>query len=388
MSIRASYPTIKPALLLDFAGARALDPRVTFARASTGTYFNSQGLLTTAAAGVPRFDHNPATGESLGLLIEEQRTNLLTYSESFTSGSWLQYHCTTAVDQVAAPDGATTADKLTLTEDGNGVAYCAIGAGQRTASCFFKKGTNSTFLLSIDSVGSVSVDAATGAVVGLAGGTASVTALSGGWFRVAYTYTYNVGTTYFNAGIAGGTNGQYCYIWGAQLEEGAFASSYISTTSAAATRPVDYWGITGTNFSSWFNQGAIVLLGEAWYSLASSRFTGATLSNPWGFSTIGRNVGGAGPTYAGAYVTAYSSDQFYAEENVVSYGSKFSVAARFIANNFAASINGRTPITDSSGRVLECSSISSGSHLSGHLSKLAYFNLSLTNAQLQAISLK
>ena len=69
------YPTIEPSLKLDFANARALDPRITFTRASVATYVGKDGLIKTAGVNEPRFDHDRATGESLGLLIEEQRTN-------------------------------------------------------------------------------------------------------------------------------------------------------------------------------------------------------------------------------------------------------------------------------------------------------------------------
>ncbi|MFM6192892.1 MAG: hypothetical protein ACKPFF_10615, partial [Planktothrix sp.] len=65
------YPTLD----LNFALTKSLDPRITFTRASSGTYFDSNGVMQLASANTPRFDHNPNTKESLGLLIEEQRTN-------------------------------------------------------------------------------------------------------------------------------------------------------------------------------------------------------------------------------------------------------------------------------------------------------------------------
>ena len=73
----------QPSLDLQFANQLSLIDRisgqqlVTFTRASNGTYTDSAGVLQTAATDVPRFDHDPTTGESLGLLVEEQRTNLL-----------------------------------------------------------------------------------------------------------------------------------------------------------------------------------------------------------------------------------------------------------------------------------------------------------------------
>jgi len=68
---------LSPSLLLNFTNTSTLDPRITFTRSTTATFTGSNGLIQTAAIDAPRFDYNPTTLASLGLLIEEQRTNLL-----------------------------------------------------------------------------------------------------------------------------------------------------------------------------------------------------------------------------------------------------------------------------------------------------------------------
>ena len=73
---------IKPTTITDAGGS--------YSRATTATYFDAAGVMQTAAINVPRIDHDPVTGESLGLLIEEARTNLLTYSEQFDNAIWLK----------------------------------------------------------------------------------------------------------------------------------------------------------------------------------------------------------------------------------------------------------------------------------------------------------
>jgi len=71
MTIKALYPNIAPSLLLDFANVRTLDPRITFARASSATYFDQFGVLRSAANNVARFDHDPVTG--VGLIRHQAR---------------------------------------------------------------------------------------------------------------------------------------------------------------------------------------------------------------------------------------------------------------------------------------------------------------------------
>ncbi len=106
-----------PSLDLRFADTKSLTDAVTgqslvtFTRASSGTYVGSDGLIKTAAVNEPRFDHNPTTGESLGLLVEEQRTNLLLRSEEFGT-TWTSFGNTVSVNTASAPDSLATADTL------------------------------------------------------------------------------------------------------------------------------------------------------------------------------------------------------------------------------------------------------------------------------------
>jgi len=85
-----------------------------FSRASTGTYFDRDGVLRTAAADEPRWNYTFEDGEWVGpeLLVEEQRTNLLTYSEQFDNGSWFKLRASVSPNLALAPDGTLTADKL------------------------------------------------------------------------------------------------------------------------------------------------------------------------------------------------------------------------------------------------------------------------------------
>lgn len=183
-----------PSLDLRFADSKSLvdattgQNLVTFTRASEATFVNSQGQIQTAAINAPRFDHNPTTGESLGLLVEEQRQNLLLNS------------------------GTLSTQNVTVTAVAHTLSF--TGTGTITLS-----GTSTA-----------------GPLVGTGTGEAN---------RVSLTFTPTAGTLTLTVS---GT------VTNAQLEIGAFRTSYIPTAGTAVTRSADVASISGSNFSSWYRQ--------------------------------------------------------------------------------------------------------------------------------------
>jgi len=245
------------ALRLVFSADKALDPRVQFSRDSVATYWDAGGTLRTAQAGVPRFDHQPATGASLGLLVEESRANLLWPSSDFTHANWSKSAVTITADTTLAPDGTTTADTFmdSSTTDYGGAAAVAGVANDttaRTASIFAKAGTMGFLQLYVSYSGGTPVNAfvrvnlSTGTVDSTGGNPDQygVQDVGGGWYRVWVTKANNgsgntscVVNIYGDAGAVENTG--TILIWGAQLEAGAFPTSYIPTTTAAVTRQAD-----------------------------------------------------------------------------------------------------------------------------------------------------
>jgi hypothetical protein len=120
MTIKHLYPTTRPTLNLDFAKTKRLDPRITFSRASTGTYVDANGVIQSAATDTARFDHNPTTDESLGLLVEEARTNLLLNTATLST----QSVTVTAVAHTLSFYGSGT-----VTLSGASTAGPAVGSG-------------------------------------------------------------------------------------------------------------------------------------------------------------------------------------------------------------------------------------------------------------------
>ena len=107
MAISQNFPNTRPSLNLNFARSKTLDPRITFIRTQTGSeasYVDESGIIRYASADEPRFDHDPETGRCLGLMIEEQQTNVLLYSEEFDTG-WTSTNASVTANATTAPDG-------------------------------------------------------------------------------------------------------------------------------------------------------------------------------------------------------------------------------------------------------------------------------------------
>ena len=208
---------------------------VTLARASSGTYFNSSGVLSTASSNVARFDYNPSTLALRGILIEPQATNLLTYSNDWTQTNFTRSITVTA-NSVSSPDGTTDGNTATITGGSpliRKVATTASGTGY-TFSLYGKSDGGFHPQISMFSD-------ADGYIYGPTDYFSQLSTTT--WTRVAVSGTANY-TSEYAAPIdnAGGTGS--LYIFGAQCETGTVATSYIPTTSSTATRAADQMSFT------------------------------------------------------------------------------------------------------------------------------------------------
>jgi hypothetical protein len=114
---RAGGGGVSPAFQTDFTAISSLPAGISLTRATTGTYFNASGVLQTAAIDAPRFDHNPVSPfAATGLLIEEQRTNLMLQSGNLADPAWSTNSNVTSpvitANAATAPDGTTTAAQV------------------------------------------------------------------------------------------------------------------------------------------------------------------------------------------------------------------------------------------------------------------------------------
>ena len=366
--------------------------------------------LLTAASGVARFDNNPTTFESLGLLIEEGRTNLVTYSEQFDNAAWTKGAATITANTIVAPDGTLIGDKMVEdTANNTHLVQQAPSYTSGTAYTYsvFAKAAERTFLqlrVSASSQFSASFNLSTGVASQLASGTtAAITSVGNGWYRCSITFTATataVGASRIGL-LSNETTQNYTgdgysgiYIWGAQLEAGAFATSYIPTVASQVTRAADAASMTGTNFSSWYNvaEGTLYAEGKSVDSISGTTARRYAEVNDGSTSNI-MSIEFRTTTQSRFTVTVSDTSQ----ATVTSGGTinQFSkIAGSYAVNNFAFCANGALGTSDTSGTVPIVTQLNIGSRsdnsaastINGTIKKIAYYPLAATPAQLQGLT--
>lgn len=422
MTIAANFPNVRPALQLNFALAKVVDPRITFTRSSTATRVNKYGLVEVVPANVGRIDFNPSTLDCNGLLMEEQRTNLLTYSAQFDNAAWSKTNSTITANAIAAPDGTATADKVVESvATGPHDVRCVITADPSiayTQSIYVKSAgrTKGELQLFGNGGGSTVVfdlvagtATASGTYGGWSSSYATIINAGNGWFRVTHTATTNVDLTFFYASFglenAAGT-GSYTgdgvsgvYLWGAQVEAGAFPTSYIPTTSSQITRSNDAATLSGTNFSDWYNQSE----GTFFVSFTPNRILATSNDRVFEVNSgsyynriatlLDYNFQVAYSSISGPTVNGFNSEFDNGGSSAIDNGLGVRNAIAYKNKDCAAAFNGVSTSTNTSTDVYAAMNQLQIGHyaglqnqLNGTIAKLSYYPYRLTNAQLQALT--
>jgi len=411
MTAIANLPDLRPSLLLDFANSGRVDPRIQCTRASAATCFGPDGKLRTLAANVPRIDYDPATGKCLGLLVEEPRANLLTYSNNFENSAWLKNGTTFTKDLAIAPDGTMTAGKLVETaENRSHVIYAnlVVANGPATLSFFVKEAGRSKVRLNSyeASIPSNPVSATFDLVAKTAssfGGlttSASIKDVGGGWLRcqvsglsggTASTWTLTIlgpgdATTYAGDGVSG------VFMWGAQVEVGSFPTSHIPTAGSAVTRAADAPYVTPIA-SPWFSASAGTLTVSYDYgapeviNMVALGLDGGSSSNAISLATTSGNTDRF-------IVTSNGAGAFNSGFNPFTPGVRKTTGLTWGNRRISQSANGGavSSVTDKDLPVdlnritLGHSGYFSQSRSNGHIAKLAYYPVPVTDSQLQRLT--
>ena len=362
-------------------------------------------VLQTAASGVARFDNNPTTFESLGLLIEESRTNLILQSEDLDT-TWTETRATLSLNSVVAPNGALTADRLIASTDNNTHFSSQTFTGTAASHTFTvyakASGLNHVALRLFNGTSQVGLayyNLSTGATGTVTAGTAAITSVGNNYYRCSLTATLAASascTADIQLANADNTNSfignafDGVTLWGAQVELGAFATSYIPTVASQVTRAVDAASMTGTNFSSWYNQAQGSLYVDYNLGLDNSSIDVCMFDNATSNNNIQmRYSSGSQAQYT---VNVGGVSQVSLAPSGYSATGNYKRAVTYATNSFNQAINGVLPnAEDTSGVVpiftnLRIGTGFTGNSLNSTIKKIAYYPLRVTNAQLQALT--
>lgn len=418
--VRIDYPSLSMNFIADADGRYALNGTIyndlpalitatggSYTRNSIGTYFDSTGTLQTASANQPRFDHDPVTHAPKGLLIEDQKTNQLTRSESIEYPIWQKSNISVTTNALTAPDGTLTAEKvnnnianssffllqdtsitsgLTYTQSlyakAGEISYIQIGA----STGFDNLNTWVNFDLNTGSIGNHGLN-----------GTYTISAAGNGWYRITLTATATsssgAGRFYFspmstdinsrnpsynNPSVAG------LYLWGAQLEVGSYSTSYIPTNALAVTRNNDNLTIP-TNF--WYNQSAGTFYNDiSWETITDIyypmffRVDDTTNDNRWNTFYIQNNSNLGVDGFTGGV-----SQGFWFGPAALSGSAK--IAAAQSLNNANAALNGSIGALDTSWTPPSVTQLQLyGKDANKYFKSLKYYPRRVSDTQLQLLT--
>ena len=372
------------------------DGQLAFTRSTTATRVNSAGLIESVAINVPRLDYLNSTCPKLQL--EPQRSNIVLYSSDYTVGAWTKNAgATITANTVASPDGTTNATTLTVSTTIYSGLYQAISgtAAAHTVSFFAKKGTkNWLYLFDATAAGQAWFNLDTGTLGTVQSGrTATIENYGNGWYRCSVTRTAGGSIAYMQLGLSDGdgfsqpTSTGTAYLWGAQVEEGAYPTSIIPTTTAAVTRNADACSKTGISSLIGQTEGTLFLDFTIGRTPASTDRV-AILSDGTGSERIGISVGGTGLLYM--FVVDGGATQAEIIRTSTTAGT-YKVAAAYKANDFVFYVNGVQVGTDTSGSIPSCSRLDIGNQLNddilgGGVNQALLFKTRLTNAQLAELT--
>jgi hypothetical protein len=397
-------------LSLDFTTG-VLDPRLTFTRSTTGTFTNASGLVASAAINTPRFDYDPSTLQPRGLLIEGSASNLWTYSQD--QSQWAVSNVTVNTGtQATAPDGTTSLFPV-LTNTTSSVQYfvrqrsadsITATTGQvYTYSMFVKKGTH-RYVQMFASATTIFTNAAQanfdlddGTTGNVTNCTPTAVAYGNGWWRLSIAVTANASATqsqpFLLYLVSSKTatraenlslSSQSIYVWGAQVELGSGASSYIPTGASQGTRNVDNCELLNLTTMG-FNASA----GTIYVDTGTRIGTGGRSYSFMPTSGINDQIFEGG----GFLLNVYSSGTFVAQIGTGT-ASAAKIAAAYAVNDYAVSVNGGAPSTDTAGALpttiakltIGARDSSSVTQMNGCIRVFKYWPTRLPNAQLQSIT--
>ena len=362
----------------------------------------SAAVSVGPVADLPRLDYTDSTCPKL--LLEPQRTNLITFSESFDNADWIKQDATITANAAVSPSGYQDADLYTSSSviyDFARQTKAFTSGTAYTLSVFAKAGTSNLVSLTVPGAafgsGGATFNLSSGTIVSNTGGTVSIVDYGSGWFRCSFNKT----ATASSSGSIGFADGgavavSDLYLWGAQLEEGAYATSYIPTLGAAVTRAVDVCYKTG--IGSLFGTNAGTIYFETIYDPATNlgggeRWIYAQGNTSSDYVRLWQDVTG-GAKKIRVLVAAGGVSQANIAKNATAVGlsntasSTIKFAFAYEDNRFQFYVNGINAGIDTSGTAPTITEINFNSTVQTifPLAQCLVFPTALTNAQLAELT--
>ena len=365
---------------------------LTVTRATTSTRVNSSGLVATVSNNVPRLDYLNSTCPSI--LVEPQKTNIQTYSTDFSNAVYIKVGASVSTNVLVAPDGTTIADKL-IEDTSNGyhtadIFQPPVGAGEHTVSVFVKAGERTKFQIEgfFALTGNVTFDLTAGTATTVSPAkNGKIENYGNGWYRCHATFVDLTGAAaqvlfniLNNSGqnnyVGNGTSG--LFLWGAQIEAGSYATSYIPTTTASVTRNADV--INKTSVTSLIGQTEGTIFAEIKVSKllgTASRYI-FHISDGTTNNRIYMAFSGSSSNVLRARIFNGGTLQCSIDTSAITTTGTYRLAMAYKSNDIVFYVNGTQIGTDTSATIPTCSRVDLGHNFAG----ASQFNDGITNANI------
>jgi hypothetical protein len=379
---------------------------LTVTRATTSTRVNSSGLVATVSNNIPRLDYLNYSCPSI--LVEPQKTNLQTYSTDFSNAVYIKVGASVTTNAIVAPDGTTTADKL-IEDTSNGyhtadIFQPAVGAGEHTVSVFVKAGERTKFQIEgfFALTGNVTFDLTAGTATTVSPAkNGKIENYGNGWYRCHATFVDLTGAAaqvllsiLNNSGqnnyVGNGTAG--LFLWGAQIEAGSYATSYIPTTTASVTRNADV--INKTSVTSLIGQTEGTIFAEIKVSKllgTASRYI-FHISDGTTNNRIYMAFSGSSSNVLRARIFNGGTLQCSIDTSAITTTGTYRLALAYKSNDIVFYVNGTQVGTDTSASIPTCSRVDLGenyagaSQLNDGITNANIWKTRLTNAELASLT--
>jgi hypothetical protein len=399
-----------------FAGANATDGLYLY-----GAQVNAGSLLpyqkTETRLNIPRLDYSNGTCPSL--LVEPQRTNLNIYSQDFSNATWdkLDVETTNYSNVTISPDGTQNASKLIPNTTSASYHGLQLSSGRPsltsgvvyTYSIYAKaQGYTKIRLQNFSQGVRAQFDLSNGTLINENGTTSTfIDSIGNGWYRIGFTYTQSITQSSYwnilvvstndnsgNAPVAFSGNGtDSISIWGAQLEAGSYATSYIPTTSASVTRNADVISKTGISSLIGQTEGTLFL---DYYASAENQdaltyaylFLGGNATNNIQLYNIGTALYWYVRNTAGVIIDQTANQTLVA-------GTRYKIALAYKSGEYALYINGvqkRTSTNSSAPPAMSQFNLNaedfgaSAAKVKNEFNAVAFWPTRLTNTQLAQLT--